>query len=249
MSTTDKNQAHLHWANANPNPCFCKPEIYLNLDRLQPTTETIAALFGIRNPDCLSLENHQGEMIPVEELANGDKGWPLQANQHYQVLSSENTKTIPIHQLFPLFPGSNEDEKSNSIHKLSLNFYGKIWEDPDVPSDFRDKFWSRTSSSTIQAFRQYNWLLEVFGGPSLCGDELDTLLLPKVMAKHTSSRMTLEHGVTWLKLMAKTIQEEFPDQPEVRGMLELYWLHFYAFFPYSDDARRAMKKVVCEHSR
>jgi truncated hemoglobin YjbI len=130
--------------------------------------------------------------------------------------------------------------------QLSNNFYSKIWNDDDTPSSFRDKFFSRSSSDKIQAFRQYDWFSEVFGGPSFRDDEArQRVLLPKVMAQHTSSRTTMEHAVTWLKLMQASIQEEFPDHPQLREALGLYWLHFYAFFPsFNDNDRRAFRRLI-----
>jgi hypothetical protein len=69
-------------------------------------------------------------------------------------------------------------------------------------------------------------------------------LLPKVMAKHTSSRMTREHAVAWLMIMNRALEEEFPHEYKLRSCLSLYWLHFYGFFPFTDDDRREFRMVV-----
>jgi hypothetical protein len=72
-------------------------------------------------------------------------------------------------------------------------------------------------------------------------------ILPKVMAKHTSSRMTPQHAIEWLNIMNQALEEEFPNETQLKKALELYWLHFYAFFPFSDDDRREFRKVVSIH--
>ena len=157
-------------------------------------------------------------------------------------------QTTPIKEIFALLPGDTGNEKSDRLQDLSNNFYDKIWNDESVPAGFKSKFYTPLSSERIQAFRQYDWLYEVFGGPEFDDDQLlgnrEKLLVKKVMAKHTSSRMTLEHSITWLKLMARSIHEVFPNEPELQHSLGLYWLHFYAFFPFSEYERKDLRKVV-----
>jgi hypothetical protein len=70
--------------------------------------------------------------------------------------------------IFPLFPGKDDDKKSERIKKLSNNFYQKLLgRQRGDTADLRKLFFRRTSSYKIQAFRQCNWFHETFGGPSM----------------------------------------------------------------------------------
>mmetsp|Transcript_17922 Transcript_17922/g.33841 ORF Transcript_17922/g.33841 Transcript_17922/m.33841 type:complete len:260 (+) Transcript_17922:90-869(+) len=254
MPPKDAKQAYLHWVSSSSStPCFCRPTLALNLDTLMATPETLAALFGIADPSVVQvMEGATDEnlaLIPVSENGSGDYYWPLEPDQHYQV-SSTTTETdvnvIPIKDIFSSLPGDTADEKSERLQALSNNFYDKIWHDETVPAEFHKKFHFRLSSARIQAFRQYDWLFEVFGGPAFTGEPArENHLVSKVMAKHTSSRMTLEHSVTWLRLMARSMAEVFGDPDKnLQHSLRLYWLHFYGFFPYTEEERRELRRVV-----
>ncbi|CAB9518134.1 expressed unknown protein [Seminavis robusta] len=245
-----KEQVHLHWASTNKQqPCFCNPEIYLNVTKLKATPETIAAIFGVKEPETIELkERENGKIIALEE---GEQPvWQLEPDCHYDVhvagCKDSLAPAVPINQIFSLFPGDTDDEKSDNIQKLSENFYGKIWNDKETPKEFQDRFISLTSSASIQAFRQYDWFHEVFGGPSMMGSSnpRKSILLPKVMAKHTSSRMTREYAITWLEIMDKSVNEEFPNEETLQAALKLYWIHFFGWFPYSDEDRREFRRIV-----
>ena len=249
MPPRDAKQAYLHWSSSDNRPCFCQPMLALNL-KLTATPETLAALFGIAEPSSVQVQMlGDTENLPLITNPSGDdEYWPLEPDQHYQVSTNKDddaVKVIPIKDIFSLLPGDTEVEKSERLQALSNNFYDKIWNDPTVPEDFHKKFHFVLSSSKIQAFRQYDWLFEVFGGPAFSGEPAhEELLIPKVMAKHTSSRMTLEHSVTWLNLMARSIDEIFADCPDLQHSLGLYWLHFYGFFPYTEEERSELRRVV-----
>lgn len=213
------------------------------MEKLKPTPETIGSIFGVRNPETISLQDKDGNAIEFDQ----EKGiWLVNEDKEYEVLVQKGTNNddefVPINKIFEKVFGGDEDR----INNLSLNFYNRIWHQEDVPADFRSKFYSVSSSAEIQAYRQFNWFCEVFGGPSLLGnaEQRDKVLLPRVMAKHTQSRMTKDYAITWLKLMDSTLDEEFPDQPEVKALLGLYWLHFYAFFPYEEKDRKEFRRVV-----
>jgi len=252
----EKKQAHLHWASDNyQQPCFCNSVVYLNTEKLKATPETTAAIFGIMDPTSISITKQDGQdqVIPLETAtSDGDNGsgdtsdpfWNLEADQHYDVHTTSTDKVVPMNQIFNLLPGDNEDAKSDRLNQLSMSFYDKIWNSPEVPDDFTKKFFSHTSSSKIQGFRQFNWFIEVWGGPSLVGDMINTVLLPKLMAKHTASRMLPTYAMVWLKLMDTVIDEQFPSSPELKRAMGMYWLHFYAFFPYSDAERKEFREYV-----
>jgi truncated hemoglobin YjbI len=277
--------------------CFCgNPHVPLDLSKLHATPETLAAIFGVRNPEHITVVDQDTEQIvPLslvvvevlvvegEEVMKKEKSstlrWNLLPDHHYRVqliLSRTTTTTttatttttttsddttnyndngddyhhqyaqVPIHKIFAtLIPGTNDEEKGDRLHNLSNTFYAKIWHDPTTPKDFHDKFYSRFASSEIQAFRQYNWLIEVLGGPSLQeGGDYLTFLHGRVMAKHTASRMTLQHSLTWLRLMKRSMAEEFPDAPDLIEALEWYWLHFYAFFPFTEEERTEIRLFI-----
>lgn len=265
MSFRPEGKAHLHWASTNhEQPCFCNPVIYVDLVKLTTTTqslitpETIAAIFGVRHPEQIHLQ-HEQELEPlvvVPSNSHGPRGWKLKPDQHYQVhvvhhdddddkSSEEEQDIVPIHGIFALFQGDSDDEKSDRLQHLSETFYDTIWNDPETPPAFRTLFFSLSSSAHIQAFRQFDWFHEVFGGPSMSSSaSRRDLLLPKVMAKHTSSRMTRDHALTWLQIMKRSVELEFPNQTKLQSSLGLYWLHFFGFFPYTDEDRKEFRRSV-----
>ena len=258
MMSRETRQSHLHWATDNQQPCFCNPVIHLDVTKLTASPERIAAIFGHTQPELIILQVTEGgqevTLVTDDDTNGGFPHWKLEPEKHYEVHTtsrdtigenSDQAVVVPIRNIFQLLPGDTEDDKGERLQQLSNNFYAKIWHGDDTPSSFRDKFFSRSSSAEIQAFRQYDWLSEIFGGPSFRDDNIrETILLPKVMAKHTSSRMTTEHAVAWLKLMKESIQEEFPNEPQLQEALGLYWLHFFAFFPYNDDERREFRRLI-----
>jgi truncated hemoglobin YjbI len=244
---SSRPKAHLHWATTNHQPCFCNPVIYIDLTKLAPTSETIAAIFGVYQPESIELRSYETQdLVPCDERGI----WKLEPEQNYQVHvgnSSDDTtkdKVIPIQGIFALLPGDTDDEKSDCIQRLSETFYDKIWNDPATPVEFRNLLYSLTSSASIQAFRQYDWFHEVFGGPTMARQRRDKMLLPKVMAKHTASRMTRAHAMTWLHIMKQSVQVEFPNHPQLQSSLGLYWLHFFGFFPYTDEDRKEFRSIV-----
>jgi truncated hemoglobin YjbI len=300
-TSSTKQLAHLHWSSSsttttmtmtptashhksNPDEqeqtngfdggsCFCgNLPVPLDLSKLHATPETLAAIFGVRNPESIIVVDQDTKQIVPLSLkvvveASFTPRWNLLPDHHYWVQLLPRTKTtrddtthnndvddvdhhhdharVPIRKIFTtLIPGSNDEEKGDRLHNLSNTFYAKIWHDPTTPKDFFDKFYSRFASDEIQAFRQYNWLIEVFGGPSLQDGGDLTYLHSRVMAKHTSSRMTLEHSLTWLRLMKRSMDEEFQDAPALIEALEWYWLHFYAFFPFTEEERKEIRTFI-----
>jgi truncated hemoglobin YjbI len=234
MLPREDRVAHFHWASTNKQqPCFCKSTIDLDVLKLNATPETIASIFGIQHPQSIRIHDRATDkLIQLSTEKDKDSGalcWRVEPKQDYEVsvLVSDDDNDIPvvpINSIFRLFPGKDDDEKSERIEKLSNNFYHKLWDDETTPADLRKLFFSRTSSYKIQAFRQYDWFHETFGGPSMMdNDEREKHLLPKVMAKHTSSRMSKENAIAWLEIMNRSVEEEFPEEYKLRSALALYW--------------------------
>lgn len=173
--------------------------------------------------------------------------WKLEPQQDYHIHTTDPMKNVVcVKDTFSLFPGDTADEKSERMQKLSNVFYHKIWHGDKTPADFRAKFVSRLSSAEIQAYRQFNWFIELFGGPSLYdapGDG-ERFLKPKTMAKHPPSRMSMEYSTIWLTLMKESLEEVIPGEFELQKVLGTYWLHFFAAFPYSDEERKELEKLV-----
>jgi hypothetical protein len=181
-----ERQALLHWASTNAQPCYCTDPYPLDVTRISATPETIASIFAISDKTTILVEE-VGAGTNTVELVNGS--WPLEAQKVYTVSTTDAMDGIcPIKKMFPLFPGENDEEKTDFIHGLSKNFYNKIWHSKDTPADFKKSFVNLTSSDEIQAYRQFNWFLEVFGGPSMfdAEGEGEKLYLPRTMAKHTA---------------------------------------------------------------
>ena len=261
MPRDTKAVAHLHWIgkdNAGNDTlvtpkCFCRSPIAFPLaGKLQATPETVAAIFGVMEPSSIKLQRKDQNIPSPLELFEGENGnlsWRLEEDVDYQVSvmnTDPSTSVIPIKEIFSNIPGDTEEEKSERLQALSNDFYDRIWNQKEgVPDEFRSKFFSVTSNVKIQAFRQFDWLYEVFGGPAFAGEAgREDHLIPKVKAKHTSSRMTLEHSITWLQLMSQSVQHVFADFPEIQLSLTLYWLHFYAFFSFSDEERKILRGVA-----
>lgn len=235
----------LHWANTNvAQPSYCTDPYPLDVTRISATPETIASIFAILDKDSITVQEVGGATKNVE-LVQGK--WPLEPLKEYNVSTTDPMDGFcPIKKIFQLIPGETEDEKTDRLNALSKSFYAKVWHGKDTPEDFKKSFVSRVSSDEIQAYRQFNWFLEVFGGPSMFDEEGqgEKHYLPRTMAKHTASRMTLEHSMTWLKLMKQSLDEAFSDAPKVKEALEIYWLHFYAMFPFTDEERMEFRKLL-----
>jgi truncated hemoglobin YjbI len=239
----EERQALLRWGKTNAHSCYCNDPYPLDVTRISATPETIASIFAISDRATITVEQVDGN--GTVELVQGK--WPLEAQKEYTISTTDAMDgIIPIRKTFQLFPGKDEEEKTDRIHSLSKNFYSKIWHGKDTPEDFKKSFVNRVSSDEIQAYRQFNWFLEVFGGPSMFEEDGqgEKLYLNRTMAKHTASRMTLDHSLTWLRLMKQALDEGFPDDQKVKDAMGTYWLHFYAMFPFSDDEREEFRKLI-----
>jgi hypothetical protein len=181
MLPREERLAQFFGASTNrQQPCFCavgKSMVDIDVIKLHVSKELVAAIFGVRKPETIRLHDKgSGALIPFpEDTADPGKDgicWPVEPKRDYEVRIVDDTNeneeaVIPIHKIFPLFPGESDDYKSERIEKLSQNFYSKLWGDPETPAELRELFFSRTSSYKIQAFRQYDWFHETFGGPSM----------------------------------------------------------------------------------
>lgn len=259
--------------------CFGKPHIEFNLDTLRPSPLTMGAIFGIRDESLIRIillaekepndDESRGLDVISHHVTNDDnddddyielddsKTWPLCPDAHYLVkvvmpaknndddCESSKLPTVPIDQLHDFVGGCDQ------VHALSNAFYGRIWNN-DGPENFTKLFVNRLSSASIQAHRQFTWFCEIWGGESLysSAQQRNQYLVPRVMQQHSPRRMSLAHGLTWLKLMNAAVQDAFgtdPNYNEIAFHLGLYWLHFYGFFPYSDEERAALKQEVFAH--
>jgi truncated hemoglobin YjbI len=250
MTSTPREEriSRLKWSEQNANLCYVSENPYpFDATKIDATPLCLAQTFGLEDEGAslTVVDSETGQEMPVV-----DGKYDLKPQKEYTVISSEpKNDRVPIYKLFGLVPGATEDEQSDRLQALSNNFYAKIWHSPEVPDDFRASFVNPTSSDEIQAYRQFNWFCEVFGGPTMFGNDPgqgERYYKPRTMAKHTASRMTLEHSVTWLKLMRKSLDEEFPDDETFKSALAVYWLHFYAMFPFTDDERRQFRTVILE---
>jgi len=136
----------------------------------------VAAIFGVRKPNTITLAHQEkGETLT---LGNDDGSWPVKAGQHCNVLSvdddddssDDTAPVVPMHESFDLLGGEDR------VQSLSVAFYHRIWHCNDTPEAFRKQFFSVV------------WFCEVWGGPML-SDQRDTVLLPRMLARHTKSKM------------------------------------------------------------
>lgn len=246
MSNKEENQAQLHWASSNAKqPCYCTVPFGLDITRIVPTPLMISHLFAI--PDASSIKIYDSNENEVEFI-NGL--WKLETQQDYYVYTNDPIMDSVrcVNEIYPLFPGTTDEEKQDSMQALSNKFYDLIWHSPKTPETFKDKFVNKFSSAEIQAYRQYNWFAELFGGPSLYVNKGDgeKYLKPKTMAKHPPTRMSLDYSITWLKLMKESLDDVFPNENEMelKRVLGIYWLHFFAWFPYTDEERNQLVKLI-----
>ena len=248
----EERLARLLWSPENDVPCYVSENPYpLDVTRIDATALCLAHTFGVSSDDIAAIE--VTESSSGKEVSPVDGKYPLEPQKEYSILlsaeaSTKYDKRLPISQIFSLVPGATEDEQSDRLQALSNNFYEKIWHADHISADFRKSFVNPMSSYEIQAYRQFNWFCEVMGGPTMYDEkgEGERYYKPRTMAKHTASRMTLEHSLTWLKLMRTTLDETMSDAPEFQAALEVYWLHFYAMFPFSDQNRREFERVMLQ---
>jgi len=236
---------HLHWAG-NQRP-FSRPTIYLDLLKLRPTPETIAAIFGVRQPDALSLTDQ--ETNDALELIKNNT-WAVEPDKHYEVhvVRQEchvvpNDVTTTIKELHQLVGGTDR------VQRLSLNFYKRVWYDKETPAAFQSVFRVNHSDTETHAHHQSNWFCEIWGGPKLYSEQHgEGTLLSRMLKKHTQSRMTAEHALSWLRIMTAATNEEFAGETTIQEALGLYWLHFFAFFPFDDQQRTEFRRLVFPHN-
>ena len=112
-----------HWnGHSNDTRCFCRPTIRFNLEKLEPTSETIAAIFGLLRAHQICLHSQTDGTI-LEPLSNGT--WPIQAGKTYQVKYASTIESpCRIGEIFSFLGNKDQDNNNNNkIEKLSLAFY------------------------------------------------------------------------------------------------------------------------------
>mmetsp|Transcript_29477 Transcript_29477/g.65366 ORF Transcript_29477/g.65366 Transcript_29477/m.65366 type:complete len:368 (+) Transcript_29477:31-1134(+) len=200
------------------------------------------------------------------EEANGisEMCWPLQRGRtygvaflpvstdgSYRLISSTQSATeqrrpvIPFRQIYSHLG----DDAETIIRRLSLSFYQSIWDLPadDSASNFRSIFTQSISSPQEAAVNQANWLSETWGGPRQYTAKNGLGKYPKkALAKHSSiHRMNIHNAKQWLQHMNGAMSKELGHCPEeVRRSISLYWVHFFAMFPFSDSERSEIRRLA-----
>ena len=188
--------------------------------------------------------------------------WPLQRGRTYGVaflpvptdgsnrlVSSAEAATeqrqpviIPYRQIYSHLG----DDAEAVIHRLSLSFYQSIWDLP-VGSNFRSMFTQSISSPQEAADNQSRWLIETWGGPKQYTDKNGPGKYPKrALAKHSSKmRMNIDNARLWLQHMNIAMAMQPAEYPtEVRRSVSLYWVHFFAMFPFSESEREEIRRLA-----
>jgi truncated hemoglobin YjbI len=234
--------ATLEWARSNDTHCFCRPTIRFNLEKLEPTSETIAAIFGLLRAHQLCLHSQTDGTI-LEPLSNGT--WPIQAGKTYQVkYASTMESPCRIGEIFSFLGNKDQDNNNNNkIEKLSIAFYTLIWNDDQFP-EFQTLFTTSVANPKEAADHQARWLTEMWGGPCDYTSKFGSnQLVTRMLSKHSSKRrMTFAHACTWLDYMNRAINQVYGNDLEVKLVLGLYWRHFFAFFPLTDEERIGIRK-------
>jgi len=238
--------AHLHWTGTK-RP-FARPTIYLDLSKLQATPETVAAIFGVSKPDAIALALAQKDREHHDDLELFENVWPLEAEKHYDVRVRLEDATVPDVTIKDLHQTVGGTER---IRQLSLNFYNRVWHDTETPESFRSVFQAnKASEPELHAHHQSSWFSEIWGGPKLYSEEHGQgTLLPRMLKKHTQSRMSYDHAISWLRTMKAATDDEFGGDPKIQHALGLYWLHFFGFFPFDDQQRAEFRRIVFSHEQ
>ena len=240
-STTKQDGiAILKWASKDTR-CFCRPTIRFNLNKLEPTLETIAAIFGVLSADKIHLVSTT-HGTTIEPSSNGT--FPIQAGNTYQVTYTGNT--ISPCRIGDIYAFLGKDDPAK-IHQLSLDFYTRIWNDDSCP-EFQTLFTKSVTSPQEAADNQACWLVEMLGGPpqytTKFGNEHDNVLVSRrMLSKHSSKRrMTFVHACTWLDYMNQAIDTVYGNDQNVKLVLGLYFTHFFGFFPFTENERIGIRK-------
>ena len=227
--------AYLDWVGEGTY-CFCRPTIRVDLSKLNPTAETIGALFGLRNVGCIRISTKDGITLVKDTSVSS---WPMKAGRGYNVVyKGDDVSPCSIRDTFS-FLGENEEQ----IHKLSLAFYNRIWAD-ESNRDFRLHFTSSVKHPEEAADNQARWLIEMWGGPPRYTEKHDSGLVGRrMLSRHANpARMTFRHACTWLEYMNSAVAEVYGDNMEVKLVLGLYWRHFFGFFPFTDKERIGIRE-------
>mmetsp|Transcript_13618 Transcript_13618/g.27702 ORF Transcript_13618/g.27702 Transcript_13618/m.27702 type:complete len:373 (+) Transcript_13618:31-1149(+) len=176
---------------------------------------------------------------------------PVSTDGSYRLISSTQSATeqrrpvIPFRQIYSHLG----DDAETIIRRLSLSFYQSIWDLPadDSASNFRSIFTQSISSPQEAAVNQANWLSETWGGPRQYTAKNGLGKYPKkALAKHSSiHRMNINNAKQWLQHMNGAMSKELRHCPEeVRWSISLYWVHFFAMFPFSDSERSEIRRLA-----
>lgn len=233
--TSEDRFAFLEWTGNGT--CFCRSTIRVDLTKLEPTPETIGAIFGLPRVDKICITSEDGTTMKL--IKGTPPSWQLKAGNTYKVVyDSNDVSPCSIHEIYS-FLGENEEQ----IHKMSLAFYTRIWEDDKAP-DFQSHFTRSVKSPQEAADNQARWLIEMWGGPQRYTEkDGDGLVERRMLAKHSSKRrMTYGHACTWLDYMQEVVNQVYADNKEVKLVLGLYWRHFFGFFAMDEEERIGIRK-------
>ncbi len=92
---------------------------------------------------------------------------------------------------------------AQTIRALVEAFYPKVQKDPLLSPLF-------TTDITVVMEKQYMFLSQFFGGPSLFSDEFGH---PMMRARHLPFPITESHGEAWLKCMDEALTEVGVEEP------------------------------------
>lgn len=221
----------LKWASEHP--CFCRPNIFMDLTKLTPSTHTIAAIFGSPHPAALIVRDASGQRIEVATLRIGGE---------YEVSLRSDAQApdwVPIKQI-----ARRLDEQT--VQNMSASFYERVWADTD-DSLFRAMFVGNAESPVAAADAQWRWLIEIWGGPKRYSEQFgDGTLITRMLAKHSDARMKFRLCERWLHHMLAAMEEAKlgADDPAVALSVRRYWLHFFGFFEVTVDERRELRALA-----
>lgn len=252
VASADPPPTHavLEWAGGTPS--FCGQEgARIDLRKIRATPETIGAIFGSRDPGVVRVFDERGNRLetwPSEE--DSVRRWPLDPGGRYfvdlgGVPSSGDAPVTPPCSFRDIYALLGDDAEA-TVRRLSLEFYRGVWSD-ESDAEFRSLFVRAVASPEEAADNQARWLMESWGGPTRYTEKYgEGKVLTRTMAKHSSRRrMNFRNAEAWLVHMERAVSKVLGGRPAgVRSVIGLYWAHFFAFFPFSEEERAAIRRIT-----
>jgi hemoglobin len=113
------------------------------------------------------------------------------------------------HHDLPLYERFGGEE---TLRSLVQSFYAKVAKHPELAPIFPDDL-------TLTAEKQYKFLSQFFGGPSLYSDEYGH---PMLRARHMPFQITPTRAEAWLSCMRDTLNELEIDEEVKQDMLSRF---------------------------